>query len=513
MKYAISFSALMLTAALLTLAAGRVRADSDLITADATREAPYVVSARTMDYGNALGSKLLTFSPSQSPAWSSKTPSGGAGKRWVNAYGFAGVVATALGDRKVFDGMNSAGLSAAALWMKEPSFGAGTGLEAEGDHILAASDVVAWILGQFTTVAQVKDHLQEVDVWYDRDVLPHPIHLVVHDASGASLVVEWVNGQPQFFDSQSTPRYAGVLTNEPGYTEQMGNLDARLAVFHFSNQDVMNEETKQWTEGAGFLGAEGDPSSQSRFVRLYLLNRYAYATVTDKRTFNETTNGARWGVQRAMQIINRVNSIHGTMTHLESGEAVYPHTIWTLIRDHGNRKLYFRPYAGLRYASCEVKVVKQMAPGTARVVADLATGITAGQLDDLDQNPAATAEWDDTETLFTLIVNIPVAPADLGRTGRMYIFARQADGALWSWTGRGWRQQTGSGALLSCWRGKLAMREFMPFDEAEVAFNWLGAEIYAGYSVGSRDADMFLRGHQNGVYFMPWYINPFAVIE
>ena len=85
-------------------------------------------------------------------------------------------------------------------------------------------DLVNYILGNFKTVDEVREAMPTIRVVRNAEIekefgTPLPLHHIVSDASGASIVVEYVDGQLNVSDNK-----VGAMTNSPGYDWYLLNL-------------------------------------------------------------------------------------------------------------------------------------------------------------------------------------------------------------------------------------------------------------------------------------------------
>jgi penicillin V acylase-like amidase (Ntn superfamily) len=453
---------------------------SDIITHDSIMGNKWVVSGRNVDYKTDIRGDFV-FNVAKNTYFESQGSDGKTGKTWHNDYAFTGIQAFDMGKTKFIDGLNEKGLSAAALWMNGAVFPE----EAVGDSALALADVVAWVLGTQKSVADLTNVVQTMKVWYSKakSPLPSPVHLVIHDDSGRSLVLEWIHGKLVLQDDKT---YNGVLTNEPDYAAQIKNFNDNFKTLNNEDTYPDPDVPEGYLLGGGMLGMGGDQGSMSRFVRLFLLKKYASQIVLHPSCFGKPVYGAAWSIQQAFHIMNRVTGVHGEMKHAEGGVDVYPHTVLTIVRDHLNRKLYYRGYnsLGISYATIPQE-------GTT-----MAEGITAiDTMEDLtgdadvihiSQLPIARYAIDVNNNL-SLSVTISVPTEKQGKQGKMYVFAKRDDGSMLSWNGVRWVPK--EGAFLPCWKGKLEARSFELFKDQNME-TWRGSKFYAGYGAG--EADMFI---------------------
>src|SRR5262249_19804198 len=112
----------------------------------------------------------------------------------------------------------------------------------------------------------IKSALGQVVVW--GEPVPQlgafsPLHFSIHDASGKSIVVEYVGGRMQVYDN-----VVGVLTNSPVYPWHIENLPNYVNLTAANAAPVkLGTATYAGTgKGSGLHGLPGDPTPPSRFV-------------------------------------------------------------------------------------------------------------------------------------------------------------------------------------------------------------------------------------------------------
>ncbi|PYJ17723.1 MAG: hypothetical protein DME96_05080, partial [Verrucomicrobia bacterium] len=89
-------------------------------------------------------------------------------------------------------------------------------------------------------------------------------HYIVHDASGKSIVIEYVGGKLNVHDNP-----LGVLTNSPAFDWHMTNL-RNYVNFSMTNVPPVklgSIKLLPFGQGSGMLGLPGDFTPPSRFVR------------------------------------------------------------------------------------------------------------------------------------------------------------------------------------------------------------------------------------------------------
>ncbi|WP_281612590.1 choloylglycine hydrolase family protein [Flammeovirga sp. SubArs3] len=218
---------------------------------------------RTMEWGAFdLFSKVAIVPKGY--AFSSLTPEGNNGKKFEAKYGIVGL--DMLGKDLIIDGMNDAGLSVGIFYF--PNLAKYTEYDpSQAENTISSQDVVNYILAQYATVDEVKEGIQNVAVV---GVVEEAIgievdgHWMVTDASGESIVIEFVDGQLHIHDAP-----LGVITNAPSYDWHMTNLRNYLNLDFNSapSKTISGVEFKPTGMGSGMVGLPGDMTPTSRFVR------------------------------------------------------------------------------------------------------------------------------------------------------------------------------------------------------------------------------------------------------
>jgi choloylglycine hydrolase len=221
-----------------------------------------VCVARTMEFPDMLGARLTAIP--RGVALASTAPDG-PGVSWTTLYGTVGM--DAIGDAQLLtDGMNEKGLYAGALYM--PGFAA---YEAPGDdagRTLAVLDAVAYALTTCASVAAVFAAFSRLTVWGPENPLVNgvpPLHIVLHDSSGAAGVIEFEDGAQRHRDNP-----LGVATNAPyldWHYDNVRNWLPRLSAANPAPVTVRGVEFAPLAQGQGFVGLPGDSGSAGRFLR------------------------------------------------------------------------------------------------------------------------------------------------------------------------------------------------------------------------------------------------------
>jgi choloylglycine hydrolase len=224
------------------------------------------IYARTMEWGASDLKSELALVPHDT-SFKSALGAGKAGMEWKNRYGFVGVNAAGL--PYATDGMNEAGLTVGVLFF--PGFAEFQELSADQQASTVSSvDLANYLLGNFATVAEARQAMSKIRVVRNPEIekafgTPIPIHHIVTDATGASIVIEYTKGVLSIYDNK-----VGAMTNSPEYDWHLLNLRnyANLQPLGApASRNIDGVSLAPFGAGSGMLGLPGDFTPPSRFVR------------------------------------------------------------------------------------------------------------------------------------------------------------------------------------------------------------------------------------------------------
>ena len=220
------------------------------------------VYGRTMEFGFKLQSDAIVIP--RGYALMATGPGGKLGLTWKTRYGMVGL--NAFGASAVADGLNEKGLAGGVLYF--PGYaGYADSAKTDPTRALAPWDFLTWALTNFATVAEVRAALNSVsiiDIAEPSLGVTPPLHYALHDASGASLVVEPVGGALKVYDNP-----LGVMTNSPPFDWHLTNLSnyVKLSPVDAEALKLSGQVFAPLGAGSGLLGIPGDPTPPSSFVR------------------------------------------------------------------------------------------------------------------------------------------------------------------------------------------------------------------------------------------------------
>lgn len=287
------------------------------------------VYARTMEFAMPMESSAMVIP--RGFTLTSTGPDNTPAMTWTSKYGAVGL--NAMGITALVDGMNEKGLTGGILYF--PGF-AGYADPAKSDPAksLAPWDVLTWALTSFATVAEVKAALSEIAivevVQSDMKIVP-PVHYTLHDPSGASLVIEPMDGTLKVYDNP-----LGVMTNSPPFDWHMINLSnyVKISPFNAPALELEGQKIQPLGQGSGLLGIPGDPTPPSRFVRAL-----GYSISAERKPSGIES------VRLAEHVLNNFDIPRGWIREgTDKATEQLEYTQWSAIADLKNRVYYVKTY-------------------------------------------------------------------------------------------------------------------------------------------------------------------------
>jgi choloylglycine hydrolase len=287
------------------------------------------IYARTMEWGASDLKSEMMLAP-RGFAFSSDLGEGKSGAAWSARLGFVGVNADGL--PYATDGMNEAGLTVGALFFpgfaqyQEPKAG-------ELATTVSNVDLVNYILSNFKTVAEVREAMPKIRVVRNAAIekqfgTPLPLHHIVSDPTGASIVIEYMDGKLSIDDNR-----VGAMTNSPGYDWHLLNLRnyANLTPRPAPASSIDGVSLAPFGAGSGMLGLPGDFTPPSRFVR-------AVAFVNTMIPARDAADA----VNAASVMLNNFDIPKGLVREGASPEDFHlGYTQWSVIADMSHRVYYY----------------------------------------------------------------------------------------------------------------------------------------------------------------------------
>ena len=203
------------------------------------------------------------------------------------------------------------------------------GKEKEGKDNIASFELIPWILGQCSTVKEVRELLEKINVTnlaFHESFPVSPLHWLIADEK-ETITVEAVEEGLFVYDNP-----VGVLTNNPPFPQQMFQLNNYMHLSPKQPKNLFSERLKlqTYSRGMGAMGLPGDLSSASRFVRAAFTKLNAIATQKEEDS-----------VGQFFHIMGTVEQSKGCC---EVKEGAYEYTIYTSCCNASKGIYYYTTY-------------------------------------------------------------------------------------------------------------------------------------------------------------------------
>ena len=289
-----------------------------------------VVYGRTMEWGAFDLNSRVAIVP-RGYSFTGQTPDGFNGRQWKTKYGF---VAIDILEKDIFgDAMNEKGLAIGVFY--QPGFASYMKYDtAKAADTISAPDLGAYVLGNFATVDEVAEGIKKIRVVglvLQEIGIEVPVHWMVVDKTGKSIVIEYLKGELQIFENP-----LGVITNSPEYHWHMTNLrnHVNLSAVALPAMKLEDIDFHPLGAGSGMIGLPGDYTPPSRFVRAVAWTQTARPTETSTETIYEL-----------LRILDNFNlplgSAEGSGQAKKMLEGMRSSTIWTSAWDLNEGILYY----------------------------------------------------------------------------------------------------------------------------------------------------------------------------
>lgn len=325
------------------------------------------VYARTMEFGADLISFNMSLVP-RNIANKGQTPTGEPGFSWTNKYASVGFSPFNL--PLLADGLNEKGLACGAFYL--PGWAEyETVTPQEYAKTISNLDFVSWVLGNFSTVAEVRSGLSQIKVagveLKDWGFIP-PLHYIVVDADGNKLVVEYLKGKLNLYEAP-----LNTITNAPSYDWHLINARNYIGLRALNDPFVKINGTEfaQFGQGSGAIGLPGDFSPPARFIRAAFLTQ---VVLPAKKGQDE--------IKTAFIILNQFDIPRGAIHEKHNGKDFYDVTQWTSAADLKNLRYYFHTQENrairmvdLNKLDLNGKEIKSIAINNPEVIQDLSSNL------------------------------------------------------------------------------------------------------------------------------------------
>lgn len=278
------------------------------------------IQARTIEWAKGeLKSEYVVIPRGE--ALQSYTPSGLNGLKFSARYGVVGLAVEVK--EFIAEGINEAGLSAGLFFF--PRYGSYTPYTStDNSSTLADLQVVQWILTQFSSIDELKQNIDGVNIVGLEDGAV--VHWRIGEPDGKQVVMEIVGGKVSFYDNT-----VGVLTNAPGFEWHLANLEnyVNLRPGSATNYTLGRQLLQPIGGSSAMLGLPGDFTPPSRFVRAAF--------------FRNTAPQRKDGYDTVLQAFHILNNFDVPIAVENPDEQTLPSaTQWTSAIDLTARKVYYK---------------------------------------------------------------------------------------------------------------------------------------------------------------------------
>jgi choloylglycine hydrolase len=302
-----------------------------------------VVCARTLEFGIDLRSDVIMVP--RGYARTGSTPEGANGLKWTSKYASLG--ANGVGLPFLFEGVNEKGLAAGVFYFPTTA-GYMKYDPAKAAQTMAPWEIGSWILENFATIEEVKQNIGSIvvaPVVFEKWGFVPPVHFVVYDTSGKSIVIEYIEGKLHVDDD-----VLGVITNSPSFDWHMTNLRnyVNFSMVNVPPVEVGGVKLEGFGQGTGMLGMPGDFTPPSRFVRAVAFSKTARPTPTGDETIYEV-----------FRILDNFNVPLGASegSGEDKTQGMRSSTIWTSASDTHDKVFYYHTQHNRRVRMVDLKKI------------------------------------------------------------------------------------------------------------------------------------------------------------
>ena len=307
------------------------------------------VYGRTMEFGTPLQSKLAVIPRNFSELGIGVDSKPGTGLNWTTKYAVVGM--NALGLPVVVDGMNEKGLVGGLQYAPNTAMFQNVS-PAESSNSISSAQMLTYALTNFATVDEVIAGFQKIKV--NRSVVPSfhnqtiTVRMPMHDASGKSIVIEYVNGE-----LVATANPTGVETNDPLFSEQLNNIGSYANLSPVEKAPLVINGAKYGppSSGSGLHGLPGDYLSPSRFIRALFLANSAPTNLSSE----QQTNTA-WHILGSFDIPPGAIALSASNPY-GGGAGGVEVTEWSVVADTKNMMYYVKMFANTNVQAFDFKKV------------------------------------------------------------------------------------------------------------------------------------------------------------
>lgn len=307
------------------------------------------VYGRTMEFGLPLKSQLTVIPRNFQTQGVGVDSKPGTGLNWTTKYAAVGM--NGLGLPVLVDGMNEKGLVGGLL--NAPNTAEYQKVSpVDSANSIASVQILMYALTNFATVGEVKLGFEKIKV--NRSIIPAfhnqsaPVRMTLHDATGKSIVIEYLKGELVITDNPVT-----VMTNDPAFRDQLNNIGsyANLTPVEKDPMVINGATYVPPSSGSGLHGLPGDYLSPSRFIRALFLSKSAPTNVsTDQQTHTA------WHILGSFDIPPGAISLPASNAY-GGGAGGIEITEWTVVADNKNMMYYVKMFETTNVQSFDMKKI------------------------------------------------------------------------------------------------------------------------------------------------------------
>lgn len=247
-------------------------------------------------------------------------------------------MATVVNNTPLFyDACNEKGIGIAGLNFPEGQY---HDVKEQGANI-ASFELIPWILGQCSTLDEVKNLIADLNVTnisFAPEMPASPLHWMISDGE-KHIVVE---SMPEGLKVYDNP--VGVMTNNPSFNYQLRKLEDfhNISAKTTPNGDFGGGYTPNaYSRGMGSQGLPGGLDSSSRFVKVAFTHQ------------NSISGGE--GQQDISQFFHILESVYQQRGLCDLGNGKYEYTIYTSCMDLKNHIYHYTSYENHQITAVDMK--------------------------------------------------------------------------------------------------------------------------------------------------------------
>lgn len=211
--------------------------------------------------------------------------------------------------------------------------------EKEGADNIASFELIPWLLGQCADLSEAKELLSQTnltDAAFSKELPPSPLHWMISDKSGKSLVLEPLAEGLCLYENP-----IGVLTNNPPFEQQRLRFVDYMNLSNKQMENVMGiDGLSAYSRGMGAMGLPGDLSSASRFAKAAFTRHYACSGESETESVN--------------QFFHILTSVEQQRGCVEMGENSYEITIYSSCCNLEKGIYYYKTYENSRVTGVDL---------------------------------------------------------------------------------------------------------------------------------------------------------------